>query len=241
MVGGGGGGGKEALAVCSNKSLGIGITMWDIESGDHLLHIPTCASSPHGLTCLGNQCLAASQIHRQGSVAGGVIFFWPFNKVSSGRLLRTWCAHHKSLTCLSFSSDDSFLISGSEDGSIVVWPMIGLLDEADCWNSPSLLNFSSEHSASVTGILTTLSSSSSIFLSSSLDGTCKVWDLVTGKLLQNLAFLLPITASVLDPAEKMLFSGTADGRIFMSILDVGLVEDSSVVSEEEPIVLKGHK
>lgn len=81
MVGGGGGGGKEALAVCSNKSLGIGITMWDIESGDHLLHIPTCASSPHGLTCLGNQCLAASQIHRQGSVAGGVIFFWPFNKV----------------------------------------------------------------------------------------------------------------------------------------------------------------
>ncbi|XP_058226358.1 protein ROOT INITIATION DEFECTIVE 3-like [Rhododendron vialii] len=273
-----GGGGKEALAVCSNKSLGIGITMWDIESGDHLLHLPTCASLPHGLTCLGNQCLAASQIHRQGSVAGGVIFIWPFNKsqatirsypieaigplastkdglylvggapsgngyvweVSCGRLLRTWCVHHKSLTCLSFSGDDSFLISGSVDGTIVVWPMIGLLDEADCWNSPSLLNFSSEHSASVTSILTTLSSSSSFFVSSSLDGTCKVWDLVTGKLLQNLAFPLPITASVLDPAENMLFSGSADGRIFMSMLDVGLVEDSSIVSEDEPFVLKGH-
>lgn len=80
-----------------------------------------------------------------------------------------------------------------------------------------------------------------LFLAHKVFHSLKVWDLVTGKLLQNLAFPLPITASVLDPAEKMLFSGTADGRIFMSILDVGLVEDSSIVSEDEPAVLKGHK
>ncbi|KAH7865214.1 hypothetical protein Vadar_003769 [Vaccinium darrowii] len=270
---------KEALVVCSNKSLGIGITMWDTESGDHLLHIPTCASSPHGLiTCLGNQRLVASQIHRRGSVAGGVIFIWPLNKpqapirsypieaigplactkdgiylvggapsgnayvweVSSGRLLRTWRAHHKSLTCLSFSVDDSFLISGSKDGMTVVWPTIGLLDETDCWNLPSLFNFAVEHSASITGLLTTSGCTSSIFVSSSLDGTCKVWDLVSGKLLQTRAFPQPITAIVLDPAENMLFSGSADGRIFMSIFDVGLVEDSSVVLEDEQMVLKGH-
>ncbi|KAF5932966.1 hypothetical protein HYC85_029137 [Camellia sinensis] len=75
-----GGIGKEALVVCSDKSLGIGITVWDIESGENLLHIPTSASPPHRLICLANQCLVASQIHRQGSVAGGVIFIWPFNK-----------------------------------------------------------------------------------------------------------------------------------------------------------------
>lgn len=69
----------------------------------------------------------------------------------------------------------------------------------------------------------------------------KVWDLVSGKLLQTRAFKQPITAIVLDPAENMLFSGSADGRIFMSIFDVGLVEDSSVVSEDEQMVLKGHK
>ncbi|KAL7174830.1 hypothetical protein ACSBR1_043845 [Camellia fascicularis] len=158
-----GGIGKEALVVCSDESLGIGITIWDIESGENLLHIPTSASPPHGLICLANQCLVASLIHRQGSVAGGVIFIWPFNKpqapvrsypmesigpitctkdgtyivgrapsgnayvweISNGRLVRTWCAHHKSVTCLTFSSDDSFLISGSEDGMIIIWPMIG--------------------------------------------------------------------------------------------------------------------
>ncbi|PSR89544.1 Protein ROOT INITIATION DEFECTIVE like [Actinidia chinensis var. chinensis] len=271
-------GGKEALAVCSDKSLSIGITIEDIDSGAHLLHIPTSASPSHGLTCLASQCLVASQIHRQGSVAGGVIFIWPLNKpqapvrsypteaigpiactrdgvflvggapsgnayvweVSSGRLLRTWCAHHKSLTCLTFSGDDSFLISGSEDGMIIVWPMIGLLDETDRWNLPSVLTFSSEHSSSITGVLTTSSSSSSVFMSSSLDGTCKVWDLVTGRLLQTQVFPLPMTAIVLDPAEKMLFCGSADGRIFVNTLDIGLVEAASIVSEDEPMVLKGH-
>ncbi|KAI7997447.1 Protein ROOT INITIATION DEFECTIVE 3 [Camellia lanceoleosa] len=45
--------------------------------------------------------------------------------ISNGRLVKTWCAHQKSVTCLTFSSDDSFLISGSEDDMIIIWPMIG--------------------------------------------------------------------------------------------------------------------
>lgn len=73
--------GREALVVCSAKSLGIGITIWDIETGDHLLHIPTCASPAHGLLCLRKQFLVASQIHRHGSVGGGAIFIWALNKV----------------------------------------------------------------------------------------------------------------------------------------------------------------
>ncbi|XP_028125117.1 protein ROOT INITIATION DEFECTIVE 3-like [Camellia sinensis] len=96
-------------------------------------------------------------------------------KISNGRLVRTWCAHQKSVTCLTFSSDDSFLISGSEDGMIIIWPMIGLVDETNCWTVALKLNFSLELSSSITGLLTASSGSSSIFLSNSLDGTCKVW------------------------------------------------------------------
>ena len=73
--------GKEALVVCSDKSMGIGITIWDLDTGDHLLHIPTCASPSHGLLCLRNQFLVASQIHKHGSVGGGAIFTWALNKV----------------------------------------------------------------------------------------------------------------------------------------------------------------
>ncbi|CAL5360136.1 unnamed protein product [Camellia sinensis] len=38
----------------------------------------------------------------------------------------------------------------------------------------------------------------------------KVWDLVTGRLLQTRAFPLPITAIVVDPTEMKLFSGGID-------------------------------
>uniref|UniRef100_A0A5B7A004 Uncharacterized protein n=2 Tax=Davidia involucrata TaxID=16924 RepID=A0A5B7A004_DAVIN len=272
-------GGREALVVCSDRTMSIGITIWDMESGNHLVHIPTCASPPHGLICLRKQYLVASQIHRHGSFGGGSIIIWPLNKpqaplrcypieaigpvsctmkgvylaggaysgniyiweVSSRRLLKNWHAHHKSVTCLVFSNDDSLLISGSEDGMIIVWPLISLLDDTNCGSYPSILNFSSEHTSSITGLLSTSSSSSSVFVSSSLDCTCKVWDLVTGKLSQTRAFPQPITAIVLDPSESLLFSRSADGRIFVNTLDVRLVEDPFDVSEDQRIVLNGHK
>ena len=74
-------GGREALVVCSDRSMSVGITVWDMVCGDQLLHIPTCAASPRGLLCLREQFLVASQIHRHGSIGGGAIFVWPLNKV----------------------------------------------------------------------------------------------------------------------------------------------------------------
>lgn len=72
---------KECLVVCGDRNLGVGLTIFDIETGDRFLHIPTCASPSSGVTCLKNQYLVASQIHRPGCVAGGVIFTWSLNKV----------------------------------------------------------------------------------------------------------------------------------------------------------------
>ncbi|KAF8399922.1 hypothetical protein HHK36_015792 [Tetracentron sinense] len=270
---------REALVVCSDKSMGAGITVWDMDTGDHLFHIPTCASPPHGLLCLRNQFLAASQVHKHGSFGGGSIFIWPLNKpqallrsypieaigpvsctkdgiylvggapsgnayvweVSSGRLLKNWRAHHKSLNCLVFSDDNSLLVSGSDDGVVRVWSMISMLDMADCGSLPSFLYSWSEHRSSITGLLPTLGSSSSVLVSSSLDGTYKVWDLISGRLLRSHAFSQAITAIALDPGEQLLFSGSADGKIFANALDIGLEENPSAVSEDLQMVLTGHK
>ncbi|KAK1433907.1 hypothetical protein QVD17_10825 [Tagetes erecta] len=270
---------KEALVVCGDKNLTVGLTIWDIETGHHLLHIPTSASPFHGVTCLRNHHLIASQIHRPGSVAGGVIFTWPLSKpratlrsysveaiepvssskdgiylaggassgnvylweVIDGKLLKTWHAHNSPLTCLAFSDDSSLLISGSEDGSIVVWPMISLLDEMDSGSFHTPLSVLTAHKSFITGLLPSSNVFSSVFVSSSLDGTCKVWDLVNGTLLQTWGFPQPITATVLDPAERFLFSGSADGRIFMSPFDVGIMKESTVDSEDLKVELTGHK
>uniref|UniRef100_A0A251U0T3 Putative WD repeat protein DCAF11/LEC14B n=1 Tax=Helianthus annuus TaxID=4232 RepID=A0A251U0T3_HELAN len=284
---------KEALVVCGDNNLTVGLTIWDIETGVHLLHIPTCASPVHGITCLRNQYLIASQIHRPGSVAAGVIFTWPFSiryylyspfnstpyksscifteltveaiepvsskkdgiylaggassgnvylwEVVDGKLLKTWHAHNSPLTCLAFSDDSSLLISGSEDGSIVVWSMISLLDETDSGSLSTPLSVLAAHESFVTGLLPSSIVSNSVFVSSSLDGTCKVWDLVNGSLLQTWFFPQPITATVLDPAARFLFSGSADGRIFMTPFDVGLMKESTVESKQLTLELTGHK
>ncbi|XP_057971225.1 protein ROOT INITIATION DEFECTIVE 3-like isoform X2 [Malania oleifera] len=269
---------REGLAVCSDKSMIAGITIWDIETGDRVLHIPTCASPPHGFLCLRNRFFMASQINRHGSLGGGSIVAWPLNKpqamlrsypveaigpicctrdgvflaggapsgnvyiweVTSGRLLKNWHAHNRSLNCMVFSDDDSLLISGSDDGIICVWSMFSLLDAADCGSLPPLLHSSSEHLSSITGVLSTAGSSSSVFISSSLDGTCKIWDLVTGRPLQTQVYPQAITAIVIDPGEQLLFSGSSDGRIFVNKLDIGLAGDPFTVAEDQSTVLNGH-
>ncbi|XP_077228204.1 protein ROOT INITIATION DEFECTIVE 3-like [Tasmannia lanceolata] len=274
--------GREALVVCSDKNMSAGISMWDLESGDNLLHIPTCASPPHGLICLRNQFLVASQVHKHRSFGGGAIFIWPLNKpqalhrnypiesigpmsctkdgfflvggapsgnvyvweVSSGKLLKNWHAHHKSLSCLALSDDSSLLISGAEDGVICVWTMISVLEKSDSQPSGSFTPFHSwsEHESSITGLLSTSGGgSSSMLISSSLDGTCKVWDLIIGRFLQTHSFSLAVTAIVLDPGEQQLFSGSSDGRIFINALDIGLQESPPIVSEDQSTVLRGHK
>ncbi|VVA21756.1 PREDICTED: WD [Prunus dulcis] len=271
--------GGEAVVVCSDKSMGIGITIWGIDTGDRLLHIPTCASAPHGLVCLRNQFLVASQIHKHGSVGGGAISMWPLNKpqqpirsypleaigplsctkdgvylaggalsgnvylweVANGKLLKTWRGHHRSLNCMLFSDDGSLLVSASDDGMICVWSMVGLLDMEDSQSFPSLLHYSMEHKSSITGLLTTSGSSNVVLISSSLDGSCKVWDLVLGKLMQTQVYPLAITAVVLHPAEQLFFSGSIDGRIFVNKLEIGLVENSLAAAEDKKSVIKGHK
>ncbi|KAL9375498.1 hypothetical protein Peur_032377 [Populus x canadensis] len=288
-----GNGSDEVLVVCSDRNMGTGIAMWDMETGDRIMHIPTCASPLHGLLCLRDQFLVASQVNKHGSVGGGAIFTWSLNKpqqplrsypleaigplgctkdglflaggspsgnvylweVAGGRLLKTWRAHSRCLKCLIFSNDDSLLISGSEDGvkrslktKSYEWFMHhtdyqidgSLLDTEDFGSSCSLLHYSSEHTSSITGLLTTSGIANSTFISSSLDATCKAWDVFSGRLIQTQDYPLGITAIVTDPAEQLLFAGSMDGRIFVSVLDIGLLEDPFAVAGDEPVALKGH-
>lgn len=97
---------REAVVVCSDRNMGIGITVWDIKTGERLLHIPTCAASPHGLLCLRNQFLVASQISRHGSLGGGAIFMWPLNKVTCSILL------HLGFYLISFREKDFVSANG---------------------------------------------------------------------------------------------------------------------------------
>ncbi|KAF5932974.1 hypothetical protein HYC85_029145 [Camellia sinensis] len=296
--------------LCAVTSLGIGITIWDIESGENLLHIPTSASPPHGLICLANQCLVASQIQRQGSVAGGVIFIWPFNKSSLLGSGVNPLLGHVAATGWVFPEKVADRPDKAWRKGVQQVKRYGLSDEAmtSASNKAYLTSYTEWHSGEgcatprprsyhsrtrSLGYKGNISASeakqgwrstkgfqdaSRLRMTSAWDGlgpqapvrsytmqsigqiTCtkdgtyivggapsenpyvwEVWDLVTGRLLQTRAFPLPITAIVVDPIDKKLFSGSADGTVFLNTLDFGVVEDTSIVLEDEPTLLTGHK
>ncbi|KAL6175026.1 hypothetical protein ACLB2K_051669 [Fragaria x ananassa] len=240
------GNGGEAVVVCSDKSMGTGITVWDIDTRDRLLHIPSCASPPRGLLCLRNQFIVASQIHRPGSVGGGVITMWPLNKPQQP----LWSYPMEAIVSLACTKDGVYLAGGAPSGNAYLWEWkiaqnlacTLLLDVEDYQSFPSLLNYSIDHKSSITGLSTTSGSSRVVLLSRSLDGSCKVWDLSLGTLLHTQVYPISITALVLSPTEQLFFSGGIDGRIFVNQLEIGLVDDDTLlVVEDQAVVLKGHK
>ncbi|KAF3531286.1 hypothetical protein DY000_02040463 [Brassica cretica] len=107
-----------------------------------------------------------------GGGASGDIFLW---EVASGKLLKKWHGHYRSVTCLVFSGDDSLLVSGSEDGSVRVWSLLRLFDDLQRQQQGSTLyeHDFNEHTTSVTDIVIDYGGCNAFIVSASGDGTCK--------------------------------------------------------------------
>ncbi|KAF9596412.1 hypothetical protein IFM89_010676 [Coptis chinensis] len=67
------------------------------------------------LNVIGPICCTKDGLYLAGGTSTGYAHVW---EVSSGRMLKSWRAHMKSIKCITFSSDNSLLISGSSDGEI---------------------------------------------------------------------------------------------------------------------------
>lgn len=161
-----------------------------------------------------------------GGGSSGRIYLW---EVASGRLLRVWSAHYKAVTCLIFFDDESILISGAEDGFIKAWPLLLALDEEADGQAESHfqpLHSFSAHTLPVTDIVSGYGGCSAIIVSSSLDFTCKIWNLALGVILRTIKFPAAVNAAVVDPGEYALYAGCADGRIYIAALNVGITTDS---------------
>jgi pre-rRNA-processing protein IPI3 len=181
-------------------------------------------------------------------VGGGIsgdIYLW---EVATGKLLKKWHGHYRSVTCLVFSGDDSLLVSGSQDGSIRVWSLIRLkLCVLSCLFFCKALSFIlilcslwlvrlfddfqrqqgntlyehnfNEHTMSVTDIVIDYGGCNAVIISSSEDRTCKVWSLSRGKLLKNIIFPSVINALALDPGGCVFYAGARDSKIYIGAIN----------------------
>ncbi|XP_050215311.1 protein ROOT INITIATION DEFECTIVE 3-like [Mercurialis annua] len=152
-----------------------------------------------------------------GGGLSGDIYLW---EVTTGRLLKKWRAHYRAVTCLVFTEDNSFLVSGSEDGSVKVWSLLMLFDDYQMEQGSQLYEHSfSEHTLCVTDVVTGYGGGNAIIVSASEDRTCKVWSLSKKRLLRNIVFPSIIDSLALDPGEHVFYAGCRDGKIYIAALN----------------------
>jgi pre-rRNA-processing protein IPI3 len=150
--------------------------------------------------------------------ASGAVYIW---EAGSGRLLRSWAAHYKAVTALTFTTSAAILVTGAEDTLVHAWLMCDLLDatldsNAPAFARPAPMHTWSDHSLPVTGLAvgTAGCEAACLILSSSLDRSVKIHRMSDGALLA--AVTLPVAAMcvTMDAGEHCLYVGGADGTIY---------------------------
>ncbi|KAF8985241.1 Pre-rRNA-processing protein ipi3 [Entomortierella lignicola] len=140
-----------------------------------------------------------------GGTESGRIHIW---EIATGILHRTFDAHYKKITVIRFSADDTIMFTGSEDAVVHVWMVNSLLDDSQT-DSPAPHYSWTDHTLSITDIQCGIGRfHGARVVTSSLDHTCKLWDLSTGVLLTTFLFPTKIMALAFDPAERYFLAAS---------------------------------
>ncbi|KAJ9067626.1 Pre-rRNA-processing protein ipi3 [Entomophthora muscae] len=153
-----------------------------------------------------------------GGSSSGKLYIW---EIPSGELLRVIDGHYRAIRSLVFTDDGQTLISASDDATIHVW-RLGEIFHPKTPPAPKPLHVWSDHTLPITNVVVGRGSGTLRAFSVSLDATCKVWDLASGKLLAT--FLLPSAAITLavDAKETTLVVGCTNGLIYQLPLYKGI-------------------
>ncbi|XP_071953519.1 WD repeat-containing protein 18-like [Antedon mediterranea] len=216
------------LSASPSKSV---LNLWSLHKREQQQVKMICPGVVNCLTVSpdGSYCVAA---------ISEKIYIWQF---STGNLLAVVSRHYQKVTCLSFTDDGSHFVSGGEDNIIIVWSMASLLQKSNTYQQCiEPLHIWSQHSLPITDVYCGTGFPHSRVVSTSLDQTCKLWDMASGELLQNFVFDVPLHSVVMDSAEYRLFVGGADGNIFQLNLFSNPCKVDSDNKQETPDIFKGH-
>ena len=154
--------------------------------------------------------------HFAAGALSGAVYLW---EVSTGVLQRTWNAHFKAVSAVSFACGGSVLVTAGEDTVVSAWALAVLLDPATTHAPPVPKYTWAEHALPVTSLAVGGGSGggaagAGLVASASADRTCKLWTLGGGHLLRSIELPAALNAVALDACEATLYAGAVDGRVF---------------------------
>lgn len=197
----------SGLAVAQNDKAVVNVYRWHRESIDQKLIVPEK---------LDTLCSSHNGTWLAGGSASGKIYVW---EVASGNLLFVKEAHLRDVTVMTFSADDLFLVTGSNDTSVKVWSIVDALSPISIQEVIRPRLKFSDHTREITGLfVSTGPSVNARLFTASADQSVRIRDLAKGELISVIVLPSAITCMTVDLAERAFYAGTADGWIHETYL-----------------------
>jgi len=187
----------SVLATCSTDGF---IYLWDVKTGERV------AELQHPSQLAVRVCLFSPTTHRLATAGeDDSIVLWD---VSTHTIIKTFDGHEGTVTCLSFTPDSSYIVSGSTNCDLKMW-------DAKLTHTKSLHSESEAHDLGVTGAsFRPVTDEDSTYMLSSCgnDNEVKIWSVRTSP---RCTFTLTHTLTG-HTGNVMSCRFTADGKILAS-------------------------
>uniref|UniRef100_A0A182Q5I6 WD repeat-containing protein 18 n=1 Tax=Anopheles farauti TaxID=69004 RepID=A0A182Q5I6_9DIPT len=118
--------------------------------------------------------------------------------------------HYGTISVLRFTDDSSHFVSAAHDCRIVVWSLSETVQAKDS----KILYELSDFTLPVTDVHIGKGGMKALLAAVSLDRSCKLYEIATGRMLLNVVFPVALGVLTLNPLETELFVGDKNGQIY---------------------------
>lgn len=187
------------LLVSGGGSMDAKIKIWNVWNGDENRTL-----SGHQTRVLALAFASDGQTLASGS-DDSLLNIW---NLTTDKLSRTFLQPATNITCLAITPNTQVLVSGGLDG-------LKLWDISTKRPLLNLLRYETVYSVAV-------SANGRLLASGMQDGTIKLWDLYTGKLITTFkAYSQPVSTIVFTPDSQIVIAGSNDGNIKLWNVETG--------------------
>ncbi len=132
----------------------------------------------------------------------------------TGRQVASSPSHLQAITCLGVDRNSNFLLTGSKDSNVLVWSLPALLSFSSSSDERIPIHHLDYHRSEITALVVGHSTSTAdIAVSASKEETVHIWDYHAGTLLRTVLVPSAPLSLALDPADRALYAGYADGSV----------------------------